>query len=178
MRTYRKKHRLLPVSFFAFQDIITALAGCMLIFVLTLAAARSYSGPSESSAGDFSQKEYDILLEKIRLSRSMLTVEERSIAQLQQQFESDRISEQNKNFNQELERSTQQLEKSLQQRSQMLKSLQKEFDSLKKLNRQLAADNAELFELIKKSAELEKQYRSQHKKLVFANLVMKEFYIH
>ena len=48
MKIYRRKHRLVPVSFFAFQDIITALAGCMLIFVLALAAAKNRSAADKA----------------------------------------------------------------------------------------------------------------------------------
>ena len=49
MKLFRRKKRQLPVSFFAFQDIITALAGSLLIIVL--AAAYCKSRPAAVNAG-------------------------------------------------------------------------------------------------------------------------------
>ena len=169
MKIYRKKHRPLPVSFFAFQDIITALAGCMLIFVLTLAAAKNCTAPEDVPGSSFEQKDYDFLIEKIRLSRSMLADEEKKTALLRQQFDREQLNEQYKNLNQRLKNSSNQLEKVIQQRSQMLENMQKELALLKKQNQQLAAVQPELLELVKQAGNLEKKYRDQQKKLVFTD---------
>lgn len=78
MRSFRRKKRQVPVSFFAFQDIITALAGSMLIIVLILAYGKSrtaaFSGKSMGSRSEYSSLQQKILLktEELKFKRAML----------------------------------------------------------------------------------------------------------
>ena len=93
MNSFRKKHRPVPVSFFAFQDIITALAGCMLIFVLSSIAAKTNSASVEDG-GLIDSKEYDLLQNQIKLNNSLLAKEEQAIAVLEQEFDRSKLAEQ------------------------------------------------------------------------------------
>ena len=101
MNIFRKKHRPVPVSFFAFQDIITALAGCMLIFVLALIAAKANSSSVENG-GLIDSKEYDLLQNQIKLNNSLLAKEEQAIAVLEQEFDRGKLAEQTQKHNKNL----------------------------------------------------------------------------
>lgn len=65
MSLFRRKKRQLPVSFFAFQDIITALAGSLLIIVLAAAyyksRAQAAGGVAVGKIGDFKQNKQAIM---------------------------------------------------------------------------------------------------------------------
>lgn len=169
MNIYRKKHRPVPVSFFAFQDIITALAGCMLIFVLALAAAKNRSSGDAPFGKTIARSDYDTLQSSIKLKRSILKDQEQKIAELRAKLDHSEISEQNIVLNKRLKNSTAQLEKISSERAQMLEAMQDELSELKNRNRQLQLDNKELTALVEQRMMLEKQCSDQRKKLSFAD---------
>ena len=169
MTVYRRKHLLVPVSFFAFQDIITALAGCMLIFVLALAAAKSRSAGNAAAEKTAPRSEYDKLQSTIKLKRSILQAEESEIAALRSQIDRSELNEQNRKLNNELESSGRKLEKIAGERAQLLEKLQSELAALQKQNQQLKFEDQELAKLIERAKLLEKEYHDQRKKLRFAD---------
>ncbi len=169
MNIYRKKHRPVPISFFAFQDIITALAGCMLIFVLALAAAKSRSGGDVPAGKTFARSDYAALQSSIKLKRSILKDQEQKIAGLRAKLEHSEISEQNTLLNKRLKNSTGKLEKISSERARMLEEMQDELSALKNRNRQLKLANKELTALIEQCMMLEKQCSDQRQKLSFAD---------
>ncbi len=174
MSIYRRKHRPVPVSFFAFQDIITALAGSMLIFVLSLAVAKYHFNGNDSNENMLDRKEYDILQNRLSLNKSLLLKEERKIADLRKEFDRSKHNEKVLAVNQRLEISGKRLEKIAGERSRMLQDMQQELALLKQRNQALAAKNPELAELIKQAFELEKRYADQYKKLLFADNMSKQ----
>ena len=169
MKIYRRKHRLVPVSFFAFQDIITALAGCMLIFVLALAAAKNRSAADKAEEKTAPRSEYEQLQSNIKLKRAMLKTEEQKTAILREQIERSELNEQNIELNKRLKNSGRKLEKIAGERAHKLEKMQQQLSILKKQNEQLMLANKELAELIEQSDSLEKQYLNQRRKLHIAN---------
>lgn len=83
MRRKRIKKRQLPVSFFAFQDIITALAGALLIIVLVTAYGRSRPGAPEESM--VSRSEYELLQQKLQLQSDLLSARQQELKQLRKE---------------------------------------------------------------------------------------------
>ena len=59
MTLYRRQKRLLPISFFAFQDIITALAGTLLIVVLVLAFSRNSGDIPVNNTAHGSKRDFE-----------------------------------------------------------------------------------------------------------------------
>ena len=115
MKKRRWKAQTLPVSFFAFQDIITALAGCMLIFVLALAAAKSRAG-NDSSGGMIDRSEYDLLQNKFKLNSSLLRAEEKKIAALRLKLDREKHNLQSVERRKQLQDSSRKLEKIAEER--------------------------------------------------------------
>lgn len=178
MNIYRRKHRPVPVSFFAFQDIITALAGCMLIFVLIMATAKSRFSGGVAEADLPERNDYDLLQEKIKLHRSLLAAEESKNDKLRQQINRSTVNEKIAERNRSLESAGKKLEKTFEQRSKMLKDMQQQLADLKKHNQTLAAEKRELAALIKRSIELEQQYNSQRRKFLFADKNRQNIVLH
>ena len=168
MSIYRRKRRPVPVSFFAFQDIITALAGSMLIFVLALAAAKSRYGNDQNASGMVDRSEYDLLQNQFKLNASLLTAEEKKIAGLRRKLDDAKLNEQDIEQQKLLEKSNKKLEKIADERRKMLADIQKRSAVQQKKNQVLIAEKPILSSLIKQADELENQYASQHRKLLFA----------
>ena len=176
MNIFRKKHRPVPVSFFAFQDIITALAGCMLIFVLSSIAAKTNSASVEDG-GLIDSKEYDLLQNQIKLNNSLLAKEEQAIAVLEQEFDRSKLAEQTQKHNKNLALSRRKLEKVARERARLFDEIKRSLELEQKLNRTLAEKNPQLAALINQSDKLQQEYAMQQSKLLFAdskkkNLIM------
>ena len=97
MKLFRRKKRQLPVSFFAFQDIITALAGSLLIIVLAAAYCKSRPAGEinsvEGTADEFEanqlqivQLEQQIKLQQFKLNTLLEQYKASDQAQEQQQL--------------------------------------------------------------------------------------------
>ncbi|MBE6402639.1 MAG: hypothetical protein E7039_02810 [Lentisphaerae bacterium] len=168
MKSYRRKRRPVPVSFFAFQDIITALAGCMLIFVLALAAAKSRAG-NDSSGGMIDRSEYDLLQNKFKLNSSLLRAEEKKIAALRLKLDREKHNLQSVERRKQLQDSSRKLEKIAEEREKLLNSIQQKLAQQQKKNHALAGEKKVLASLIQQATELEEQYNAQHRKLLFAD---------
>ena len=82
MRSLRRKSRQVPVSFFALQDIITALAGSMLIIVLIIAYGKSRTANNPGKAMG-SRSEYTQLQQKITLQSEELKFKQTMLQQQQ-----------------------------------------------------------------------------------------------
>ena len=67
MSRIRSKKHILPVSFFAFQDIITSLAGALLIIVLIIACKKNSPTPAVGSSPQVSRSDYEKLQNAINL---------------------------------------------------------------------------------------------------------------
>ena len=121
MRSLRRKSRQVPVSFFAFQDIITALAGSMLIIVLIIAYGKSRAAANSGKAMG-SRSEYIQLQQKITLLNEELKFKQ---TMLQQQH--NRL---NTSVGEAAEQRIRQLKSSTRQIRQHRQDLQKELQSL------------------------------------------------
>ena len=174
MDIYRRKRRPVPVSFFAFQDIITALAGSMLIFVLALAAAKSRSGNDSSGGGMADRSEYDLLQSRFKLNSTLLAEEEKKVAALRRNFDREKRNEQALEQRKRLENSCRKLEKIAGERKKMLDDIQRQSASQQKKNQALAAEKPTLSMLITQADELETQYAAQRSKLLFADSKIKQ----
>ena len=168
MNSFRKKHRPVPVSFFAFQDIITALAGCMLIFVLSSIAAKTNSASVEDG-GLIDSKEYDLLQNQIKLNNSLLAKEEQAIAVLEQEFDRSKLAEQTQKHNKNLALSRRKLEKVARERARLFDEIRRSLELEQKLNRTLAEKNPQLAALINQADKLQQEYAMQQSKLLFAD---------
>ena len=167
MKIYRRKRRPVPVSFFAFQDIITALAGCMLIFVLALAAAKSRSGNGTSGDGMIDRTEYDLLQNKFKLNSSLLQEEEKKIAALRRKLDREKLQEQSAERQKQLKYSSKKLEIIAGERRKMLHDIQQKLAYQQTVNQTLAAEKKVLASLIQQALNLEKQYADKRRKLLF-----------
>ena len=150
MRRLRRKSGKLPVSFFAFQDIITALAGVILILVLLTLYQRSRAIPVTADQTDdaVSLSRYQALQQQIQQRQSNLAHSHRQLDDLRKNFQTDRIREENLRRRRELAATLPAMEKLVQQRQKHIELLQKQHEELRKQQQKYSA--AELTQLRKK----------------------------
>ena len=106
------KRSYLAVTFFSFQDIITALAGSMLIVVLLTAlihTRETEKNTPQPAAGNRSY--YEELQTRINLSRTELEKRRRDLAALKDNLQEKRMSEQLQKENLHLRQELAKLEK-------------------------------------------------------------------
>ena len=147
MIRFRRKKQQLPVSFFAFQDIITALAGTLLIIVLVIAYGKSRSAGDLPPAVGGTSGEYSNLQQIIKLRKAELTAARNNLTELQlrrrQAQEDSRIQK----YNQQLRQSFQQNSTLLAHRQQQLQTLQSQREQLQKALQALDTPLQELLAL-------------------------------
>ena len=164
MRSLRRKNRQVPVSFFAFQDIITALAGSMLIIVLIIAYGKSRTANNPGKAMG-SRSEYTQLQQKITLQSEELKFKQ-TMLQQQQNRRNSRDGEAAAQRIQKLKSSTRQLRQHRQEQQNELQSLQRrtaaQYELLKKVDPQLLKGVEEL-------ESLQQQLRSRQYMLKVIN---------
>ncbi|MBE6379489.1 MAG: hypothetical protein E7047_00995 [Lentisphaerae bacterium] len=83
MSRFRRKNRQLPVSFFAFQDIITALAGALLIIVLLAAYNRNHA--SDGAQSLIAKSDYELLQKRLQLRQDELRSKSRALKKLRRE---------------------------------------------------------------------------------------------
>ena len=124
MTRSRRKKQQLPVSFFAFQDIITALAGTLLIIVLVIAYGKSRTDGDLSTSSAGSSSDYANLQQLIELRKVELAAARNNLAGLQQRRRQSQEDLRIRQYNQQLEQSFQQYSVLLEQQQQQLQTLQ------------------------------------------------------
>lgn len=118
---------MLPVSFFAFQDIITALAGVILILVLLTLYQKSRMRPAAADKNNaVPLKQYQSLQQKIAFSKTRLAATGRRLDDLRKNFQADRQQQENLRRSRELTAALPEMEKLIQKRKKQLAILQKE----------------------------------------------------
>ena len=127
MKCRRRKKGMLPVSFFAFQDIITALAGVILILVLLTLYQKSRILPAAADNHNaVPLKQYQSLQQKIAFSKSRLAGTRRQLDEMRKNFQADRQQQENLRRSRELTAALPEMEKLIQKRKKQLATLQKE----------------------------------------------------
>ena len=152
MKRHRRKSGKLPVSFFAFQDIITALAGVILILVLLTLyqKSRAIPAPEDQSDEAVSLSQYQALQQQIQQSRNDLEYSHRQLDDLRKNFQTDRIRQEDLRRRRELAATLPVMEKLLQQRQKHFELLQKQHAKLRRQLQKHSADD--LAQLRKKFA--------------------------
>ena len=152
MKRHRRKSGKLPVSFFAFQDIITALAGVILILVLLTLyqKSRAIPAPDDQSDEAVSLSQYQALQQQIQQSRNDLEYSHRQLDDLRKNFQTDRIRQEDLRRRRELAATLPVMEKLLQQRQKHFELLQKQHAKLRRQLQKHSADD--LAQLRKKFA--------------------------
>lgn len=118
---------MLPVSFFAFQDIITALAGVILILVLLALYQKSRILPAAADKNNaVPLKQYQSLQQKIAFSKTRLAGSRRQLDELRKNFQADRQQQEYLRRSRELTAALPEMAKIIQQRKKQLAILQKE----------------------------------------------------
>ena len=103
MKFRRRKTGQLPVSFFAFQDIITALAGVILILVLLTLYQKSRAVPAPADGENgIPQWQYQALQQKIASSKNRLDSSHRQLDDLCKSFDLDRLRQERQRRSREL----------------------------------------------------------------------------
>ena len=128
-RRNRERNRLTAVSFFAFQDIITALAGALLIIVLLLSYGKQGSEITENSSG-IARSEYDLLVQAVELKRASLARNQKQIDTLLQQLNARRSGEAALKINRQLKNIANEAENAIRQMQLERKKLQEELTAV------------------------------------------------
>lgn len=153
MRSLRRKKGQVPVSFFAFQDIITALAGSMLLIVLLIAYGKSRTASDGSAPARGSRALYHELQQKIAMQEKSLELKK---AALEHQHALSRNQKNHATLKQqqlELERSNRELDIFYhRQQSEQQKWQQK----LSTLQHDLQVDSPVKQKLLQLAGEIEK----------------------
>ena len=167
MRSLRRKNRQVPVSFFAFQDIITALAGSMLIIVLVIAYGKSRAANTPGAATG-SRSEYNQLQQKVLLQTQELEFKRALLQQQRQKQTTLRRSEALEQQQQKIKINLRQVQKSQQQ-------LQKEYQLwLQKNSEQqkiLSSSDPALKKLLESAVEVEQIKRQLRHKQYLLKIV-------
>lgn len=138
MSRKRRRKKLPGVSFFAFQDIITALAGMLLLLVLAIFYENNTTRQTVAdSAAAKPLSEYHDLLKVIDLRRSELARERKKLESLQTTLRSGRRSPIEKSQQNRLQQEVVELEKVTARRKLLLKKLQQELEQLRQQNSSL-----------------------------------------
>ena len=151
------KRSYLAVTFFSFQDIITALAGSMLIVVLLTAlihTRETEKNTPQPAAGNRSY--YEELQTRINLSRTELEKRRRDLAALKDNLQEKRMSEQLQKENLHLRQELAKLEKIEHDYRRMEAQLTAELARYKSQTAARDARQSELAQLLKQRNELEK----------------------
>ena len=152
MKFRRRKTGQLPVSFFAFQDIITALAGVILILVLLTLYQKSRAVPAPAEGeNNIPQWQYQALQQKIAASKSRLDSTHRELDDLRKSFDAERTQQERLRRRRELTAALPEMDKLIQQRRQDLNKLQKQHDELQQQLAKYSGNN--LAQLRKKFAQ-------------------------
>ena len=131
MKSRRRKTGQLPVSFFAFQDIITALAGVILILVLLTLYQKSRAVPAPAEGeNNIPQWQYQALQQKIAASKSRLDSTHRELDDLRKSFDAERTQQERLRRRRELTATLPEMDKLISQRQHNLAVLQKEYDAI------------------------------------------------
>ena len=132
MKRFFFRKREMPLSFLAFQDIITALAGTMLLLVLLIGLHKSHSANSSTAPATASRQEYEELLRQTGIKRSNLARERQKLENLRKKFDEQAQAAADQMQSKRLAGSIRQMEQLIRQRQQMLQKLQKELQNLQK----------------------------------------------
>ena len=159
-KNYRKK--LLPVSFFAFQDIISALAGTMLLVVLAVVYERS-SQSADAAMQEKSGKplsEYQNLQKLISRQKNILAGERSQLDLLKSQLHcaNQHPSEQTQQL--KTQQDIRYLQKLTGERKKLLQLLQNELAQLRR-NHSALSDFRQRSELLEKLQNAQQQLFNQ-----------------
>ena len=166
MSFFRRRPLRQAVSFFAFQDIITALAGALLIIVLALAWQKSHRPKSAANAAVSGpgRAEYEQLQVQIKLLESELSARTAALKAQRQEFaQNNGASSRSKQLAEELQK----LEKVIRQRKILREDLRRETTLLQKLQANSTEQEKQYQRLAAAAGELQKslQDRQLRKKL-------------
>lgn len=132
MKRFFARKRQMPVSFLAFQDIITALAGTLLLLVLLIGLHKSQSAGSSTAPATASQHEYQELLRQTEIKRTSLARERQKLEVLRKKFDEQTQVAAGQMQSKRLAGSIRRMDQLIRQRQQMQQKLQKELQALQK----------------------------------------------
>lgn len=172
MKRRRWKAQTVPVSFFAFQDIITALAGVLIITVLAVLCQRQFTLPDRTTDGmnAVPQKQYEYLQERVALQQKILQEKHRTLEQLRA-GSGQYIRQQNiLRRARLLEQKKQQLESAVSDYTARLQKVDSELAALEKKVKNADPQVREKLEKITQYRQLQKDYLDKCNRLRINNV--------
>ena len=158
MKKRRWKAQTLPVSFFAFQDIITALAGVLIITVLMVLYQRHQAAPDNPAGGmaTVPQSRYESLQKRVAFQQQILQEKRRALELLRSGSRQYLIRQNMLHRARLLEQKKRQLDSAVSDYSAKLQKVDSELAALEK-----KVKNAD--PKLRKKLEKLTQYRQLHK---------------
>ena len=157
MSRIRSKKHILPVSFFAFQDIITSLAGALLIIVLIIACKINSPTPAAGSSPQVSRSDYEKLQNAINLQTGQLEQQMQKISKLRQILAAGEQANNNAEKQKNLLRMTGQLESTERSYRRQLEKLQQQLCKIQLQEQNTLLADKTLLQKAQLAEELKKQ---------------------
>lgn len=156
MSRLRRRPFQQAVSFFAFQDIITALAGSLLIIVLASAWSRQQN-PAPSAEAGHSRSEYEHLQQQNVQLRTAIQTASAQLENLRRQQKQHNLQAQQQKLQLHNQNQLQELEKVIAQRRKLRQQLEQENSRLKTQTAQLTPQQQQYIQLENSARELQQK---------------------
>lgn len=157
MSRFRSRKHILPISFFAFQDIITSLAGTLLIIVLIIVCKNNSPPPEADSSRQVSCNSYEKLQSAVNLQTRQLEQQMQKISKLRQILATGEQANKNAEKQKTLLRMTGQLESAERDYRRQLEKLQQQLRKLQLQERDTLLADKTLLQKAQLAEKLEKQ---------------------
>ena len=165
MRYRPARRRQVPVSFLAFQDIITALAGTLLLIVLLTGLYKSTATPGGEVHAAGSAAEYSALTRLAGLKRAQLAAERKKLEQLRREFDQQARAAARLAEAEQLGNAIRKMEHIAGERQKMLEKLQSDLYKLQKSTPR-SAEAVQMLDRLEKYRRLSAQW--QHRQLEYS----------
>lgn len=168
MKLLRRKKRQLPVSFFAFQDIITALAGSLLIIVL--AAGYCKSRPAAVNAGiTGSIEEFEANEQEIARLEQQIKLQKFKLNTLLEQYKAVEQAEAHQQLIRQQELAVLELRRQIRDLQEIKKNYLQKLAGLDAEIKNADPETLKLLETAEKNARMEQLLFEKKHTLVFRN---------
>lgn len=160
MRYRPARRRQVPMSFLAFQDIITALAGTLLLIVLLTGLHKSAAAPGDEPHATGSAAEYSDLTRLAGLKRAQLESERKKLEQLRRDFDQQARAAARHAEAERLGNAIRKMDHIAGERQKMLEKLQSDLHKLQKSTHR-SAEAVQMLERLEKYRQLSEKWQNR-----------------